>query len=808
MHTNPTIALCGNPNSGKTTLFNLLTGAKQEVGNWPGVTVEKKSGFVKLSKKVIKEYQNDGTLEELTGIRVVDLPGTYSLDAVDESIALDEKIARNYILSGEADLIVNIIDGSNIERNLYLTTQLLEIGKPLIIVINKMDVVKSNQLLININNLSEQTGCPIFTIVASQIKSRDQLIQFVLNQFVPDPLKNKVLKEEQQSRTLLNFDSDLDLDYQSILTILDNRNLNHNGVSDNEKSSVSKSSNHWLAIKILEEHQFPIEESIEVEIRKIQSNIAEKHGDEIDILVADARYKKILSWIDHSIKKKGDVSRTTSSIIDQVVLNKYLGVPLFLFTTYLMFMFTIVFGGALIDVFDLTTQAILVDGGSAWLTSLGFPVWLITLLAKGVGGGVQVVSTFIPIIGSLYLFLAMLEDSGYLARGAFVMDRFMQAIGLPGKSFIPLMVGLGCTVPAIYATRSLEYEKDRIMTVMMSPFISCGARLPVYILFAAIFFPDNAQNLIFALYLIGIVIAILTGLLLKKTLLAGENTPFVMELPPYHIPRARNVLIKTWEKLISFVLGAGKMIVIVVVILSFLNSLGSDLSFGNENKEKSVLTNIGKSLTPAFKPMGIKEENWPATVGLFTGLFAKEVVVATINSLYMSQVESEQQEAVFDLKNELGIALQTVPDNFSDIANSWLDPLGINVDVSDRQAIADDQEINIGLFDVIKNSFDGTLGAFSYLLFILLYAPCVSAVGATFKETGTRWTIFSVLWTTFLAYSLSTIAYQMGQFNIAPYTASAWIAFFITLHIINILYLKYRGKKLNSSIGREATVTC
>jgi len=367
---------------------------------------------------------------------------------------------------------------------------------------------------------------------------------------------------------------------------------------------------------------------------------------------------------------------------------------------------------------------------------------------------------------------------------------------------------LGCTVPAIYATRSLEYEKDRIMTVMMSPFISCGARLPVYILFAAIFFPDNAQNLIFALYLIGITIAILTGLLLKKTILAGENTPFVMELPPYHIPRVKNVLIKTWEKLTSFVLGAGKMIVIVVVILSFLNSLGTDFSFGNENKEKSVLTNIGKSLTPAFEPMGIKEDNWPATVGLFTGLFAKEVVVATINSLYMSQVEGEQDAEVFNLKKELSVALQTVPDNFSTIADSWLDPLGVAVDVSDKQAIADEQEIHVGLFDVIKNSFDGPLGAFSYLLFILLYAPCVSAVGATFKETGARWTIFSVLWTTFLAYSLSTVIYQFGQLSITPYSASAWIVLFVTLHIINIFYLKYRGKQLNSSLNSEAVVTC
>ncbi len=804
---NPIIALCGNPNSGKTTLFNLLTGAKQDVGNWPGVTVEKKSGFVKFTKGILKDNKNSHGLDDLTGIEVVDLPGTYSLDAIDESIALDEKIARNYIMSGEADLIINIIDGSNIERNLYLTTQLLEIGKPLVIVINKMDVVKSNQLLINLEKLSELTGCPIFPIVASQSKSRVELIQFILEQLNGEASSKKYLK-----RTALKFDADLDTEYQSILNILSATNakkLKSPALSQKPASqNGDQSSNDWLAIKLLEDHLYPIDDSIKLKINEIQKRVAEKYGDEIDIQIADARYKNILLWIEQSIKKKGSVSRTLSSKIDQIVLNKYLGIPFFLLVTYLMFMFTIVFGGALIDVFDLTTQALLVDGGSVWLSSINIPEWGITILAKGVGGGIQVVSTFIPIIGSLYLFLSVLEDSGYLARGAFVMDRFMQTIGLPGKSFIPLMVGLGCTVPAIYATRSLEYEKDRIMTVMMSPFISCGARLPVYILFAAIFFPDNAQNLIFALYLIGIAIAILTGFLLKKTILAGENTPFVMELPPYHIPRLRNVLTKTWEKLMSFVLGAGKMIVVVVVILSFLNSLGTDFSFGNENKEKSVLTNIGKSITPAFKPLGIKEENWPATVGLFTGLFAKEVVVATINSLYMSQVDVVDTKPVFDLQKELAAAVQTVPDNFSKIANAWIDPLGINVDVSDRQAIADEQKINIGLFDVIKNSFDGTLGAFSYLLFILLYAPCVSAVGAIFKETGARWTIFSVLWTTFLAYSISTIVYQFGQFSNAPYSASAWIISFLALHIINIFYLKYRGKKLNSSVDRGAVVTC
>ena len=468
-----------------------------------------------------------------------------------------------------------------------------------------------------------------------------------------------------------------------------------------------------------------------------------------------------------------------------------------------MFIFTISFGGAFIDFFDQSFQALLVDGGTHWLTGMGLPDWLVTIVANGFGGGIKVVSTFIPIIASLYLFLSVLEDSGYLARGAFVMDRFMQSIGLPGKSFIPLMVGLGCTVPAIYATRSLEYQKDRIITVMMSPFISCGARLPVYILFAAVFFPDNAQHLVFSLYLIGVVIAVLTGLMLKNTLLGGENTPFVMELPAYHMPRLQNVLIKTWEKLSSFIFGAGKLIVIVVVILSFLNSLGTDGSFGNENNEKSVLTNIGKGITPIFEPMGVHEDNWPATVGIFTGLFAKEVVVGTIDSLYSSQLNVSDSNEEFDLLRDMKAALATIPENLSAINDSWSDPVGINVgDVKDLDAIAAEQEVATTLFSALKTAFGGTLAAFSYLLFILLYSPCVSALGATYKETGVNWTVFSILWSTFLAYSIATMVYQAGQIATSPLSASGWIGLFVFLHFVNYLLLKRKGvANRNSSLS-------
>jgi len=755
----PTIALCGNPNCGKTTVFNLLTGSRHEVGNWPGVTVEKKAGQFKIQNET---YQ------------VVDLPGTYSLDVVDESVALDEKVARDFILSSEADLIINIIDASNIERNLYLTTQLLEMGKPLVILLNMMDVAKQNKITIDVEELSTLLGCPVIPFSANRAKNIN-------------PVKEQLAKIVHTPIALLDFELEFEQPLESIFEGL--TELLH------DYSEQQNLRSKWLALRVLEDKTIRLPEELTEKVKNFSQPLNETYGEDLDIAIAEARFNKILHWIECCVHKNGQVSRSLSAKLDSFFLNKYLGIPLFLFVTYLMFIFTINFGGAFIDFFDQSVGALLVDGGSIWLSGIGLPEWLVTILANGVGGGVQVVSTFVPIIASLYLFLSVLEDTGYLARGAFVMDRFMQSIGLPGKSFIPLMVGLGCTVPAIYATRSLEYQKDRIMTVMMSPFISCGARLPVYILFAAAFFPSSAQNLVFAIYMIGIIVAVLTGLMLKHTLLQGENTPFIMELPAYHLPNWRNVFLKTWDKLSSFVLGAGKLIVLVVIILSFLNSLGSDGSFGNENTEKSVLTNIGKTITPAFAPMGIKEDNWPATVGIFTGVFAKEVVVGTINSLYSSQLDKNNEEQEdFDLLKQLKAAAQTVPEKLSEITDSWSDPIGIDVgDVTDLEAIAADQEVDLTLFDVLRRSFDGTWGAFSYLLFILLYSPCVSALGATLKETGARWTVFTILWSTFLAYSFATVSYQIGQISKSPVSAISWIVLFVTLHLANFFYLKYKG---------------
>jgi len=352
------------------------------------------------------------------------------------------------------------------------------------------------------------------------------------------------------------------------------------------------------------------------------------------------------------------------------------------------------------------------------------------------------------------------------------------------------------------ATRTLDNSRDRILTTMMAPFMSCGARLPVYVLFAAAFFPDNGQNLVFLLYLLGIVAAIFTGLLLKSTLLRGESSHFIMELPPYHVPQLRSLLIRTWSRLKTFTIGAGKIIVSVVVILSFANSLGTDMTFGNDNTEKSVLSSIGKSLTPALAPMGVKEENWPATVGLFTGIFAKEAVVGTLNSLYASAAsanEEDEAEEGFDLGEAIAGAFSTIPENLMGVTDTIDNPLGIAVgDVSDVEAVAEDQEISTTTFGAMAAAFDGKIGAFAYLLVILLYMPCVAAMGAVYRETGAKWAWFSALWTCTLGYGSAVLVYQVGTFSRHPGSSATAISCVLVVLAAMILALRFSGKGKHS----------
>ena len=746
------IALVGNPNCGKTTLFNALTGARQRVGNWPGVTVEKKTG----------QFEHAGA-----GIEVVDLPGTYTLGSPEGDGALDERIAQSFLAAGSARLIVNIVDASNLERNLYLTAQLLEMHLPVIVALNMMDVAKDRQIRIDADRLAHRLGCPVVPIVAARKQGIEALKDAVV----------AAVAAPRASAHDLAYPAAIEQAVAELTTLLD----------------VPPERRRWLALRLLEGDAealrlAPAEAA--ARLPAIAARAEEEAGEEPDILIAAGRYAWVHGIVEAVLTRTGEVGCNVSDRIDRVVLNRVLGIPIFLAVMYAMFMVTINIGGAFIDFFDILFGTILVDGFGALLGRLGSPDWLTTLLANGVGGGIQTVATFIPIIGCLFLFLSALEDSGYMARAAFVMDRFMRTIGLPGKSFVPLIVGFGCNVPAIMAARTLENQRDRTMTIVMAPFMSCGARLPVYALFAAAFFPVGGQNLVFGLYLIGIAAAVLTGLVLKQTLLQGETSPFIMELPPYHLPAIGNVLIRTWDRLKGFVLRAGRVIVGVVVVIAFLNSWGSDGSFGNQDSDKSVLASIGKTMVPVFRPMGIEEENWPATVGIFTGLLAKEAVVGTLDALYSGLAAGEAADPAaeeadgpgFSLWDGIAEAFATIPANLAAVAELVTDPLGLDIgDVASPEPAAADQEVATGTFTAMATRFDGAAGAFAYLLLVLLYMPCVAATAAVYRETNVRWTLFVCAWTTLMGYSAAVLFYQAATLSRDPGTSMLWILGMLSL---------------------------
>ncbi len=721
------VALIGNPNSGKTTLFNLLTGAKQRTGNWPGVTVERKEGEFKVNQNA---YQ------------VVDLPGVYSID--NKHSSMDEQIAREFVLNHSDYLYFNLVDASTLERGLYLTTQLRELGVNVVVLLNMMDVVRKRGMQINLHQLKQRLDCEIIPI---SLKEQNDL-----------SLLSGVIEQFQAS-------SALEIDYPS---------------------------------------------------QSIESAQAENNQAQVELLEAEARFNHAHQIATGVIEHAHTLKHTFSDKVDKLVLGPLTGVPFFLLVMYLLFLVSINFGGALIDFFDMAAGTIFIDGVAHMLSSIGTPQWLIVLLADGVGSGIQVVATFVPIIAALYLFLTLLEEMGYMARAAFVMDQFMRKIGLSGKAFIPLIVGFGCNVPGIMAARTLDSHRERITTVLMAPFMSCGARLAVYALFAAAFFPVGGQNVVFALYLIGVLFAILTGLILKRAFKGGTDaSDFLMELPNYQLPSARNLLLNTWNKLKGFVLGAGKIIVIVVTLINVVNSVGTDGSFGNQDSQNSLLSKVAQTVTPAFKPMGIEEDNWPATVGIVTGILAKEVVVGTLDSLYANidapAVEAVEETVEYDLQAGLTEALETIPLNLSDALDNLSDPLGLSVldDTHSQDLAAESQEVSTATFGAMVSRFDGQAGAFAYLLFILLYFPCVAAFGAMIREIGRQWALVGALWATGLAYTSATVFYQLSTFTQHPVYSLAWIGISAMILFASVVMLFKTGKQPpQMSIPVETNTQC
>lgn len=734
-----TIGLVGNPNCGKTTLFNGLTGSHQHIGNWPGVTVEKKEG---------QFFLPDGT-----EVKLVDLPGIYSLTAASE----DEAASLRYILSHEADLYINVVDSTTLERNLYLTLLLCELQVPMVMAVTMMDIAKQRRITVDIDHLAHHLGVPVVGIDATRPQDITALSEVLV----------RASQERRIPKNPVVFPNEL----EDALADLGPKCANTASFYDVEQR--------WVARKALEGDPL-ITASLEqrdpealAEIPRITEASQRILKDPPDVIFAETRYG-IIGGLVRDVVHIGRQRMYLSEKIDAIVLNRYLGIPVFLGLMYIVFWFTQVVGGAFIDFFEIAGDAIFVQGTARLLGAVSAPAWLVGLLSNGVGAALQTVGTFLPPVGFMFLALSILEDSGYMARAAFVMDRLMRWIGLPGKSFVPLLVGFGCTVPAIMATRTLESKRDRFLTLFMTPFMSCGAKLPIWVLFAAAFFPANPGKFVFVLYMTGVLLGIGTGLLLKVTLFQGEPTHFIMELPPYHLPRAKHILLHTWERLRIFIVRAGTFIVPMVLVLGFLNTIGTDGRIGDEGREDSLLSVAGKAITPVFGPIGVEKENWPASVAVFTGLFAKESVIGTLKGLYgqmdskgeivglegPAQAEAEKG-AVASLGEGLAEAVLSIPKNLAGIGAGLVDPLGLREATAESENASARAEKDAAVASLRRHFPKGVHQMFSYLLFILLYVPCLAATGLVFREVGRFYGVLFVVYLTALGWSVAAVYHAL-----------------------------------------------
>ncbi|MCY6369612.1 ferrous iron transport protein B [Clostridium ganghwense] len=665
-----TIALVGNPNCGKTTLFNALTGSRQHVGNWPGVTVEKKVGKLK--------YKGEDQ-------EIVDLPGTYSLGAYSE----DEVVARNFIIKDKPDVVINVVDATNIERNLYLTTQLLEMDVKVIIALNMMDEAKGRKIYIDVKKLSKELGVPIIPMVATKKEGMDKLIVKMV----------EYAKVGEVEKVQITYGTELQKEISILKAAIE------------ESAASLQYPSEWTAIKLLENDEYMLNNVKEIgSVKKILSkldtsikSITKSLGYEPEMAIVDKRYEFIGTVVNKSVKKTEKYEETKSDKIDKIVTNKWLGIPIFGLIMYLLYQATFVGGQYLSDTLDEGMGSLAETVGNM-LANSGASETLTSFITDGLIGGVGAVVVFLPIIMVMYFLIGILEDSGYMARAAYVMDRVMRALGLHGKTFVSMIIGSGCNVPGIMAARTLESKKDRMIAILINPFVSCGARLPIYLVFTAAFFPKKGGTVLFVLYVVGILVALLMGKIFSKTLFKGESSYFVMELPPYRIPSAKNALMLMWEKAGAFLKKAGMIIFPVVTLLWIL----SVLPFGVEQySEASILGRLGAMVAPIFKPAGFG--TWQAGVGLFTGIVAKEAVVATLGMVYAGVEE--------------GAKLTTA----------------------------------------IQGAFT-PLTAFAFMIMTLLYTPCAAALGAIKRETNSyKWTLFAAAYTFAIGWVAAVLVFQVGR---------------------------------------------
>lgn len=705
------IALAGNPNSGKTTLFNNLTGSRQRVGNWPGVTVEKKEGPLKGT--------NDVTIQ--------DLPGIYSLSPY----SLEEVVSRNYLVNEKPDAILNIIDGTNIERNLYLTTQLLELGIPVVVAVNMIDLVERNGDKIDLNRLSQELGCPVMAVSALKGKGTKEVAAKAI----------EVAKKHQVAPIPEIYD-------KTVMSALSK-------IESELQMQIDDSMVRWYSVKVFERDE-RIDEFLKLtdekksKIEPIIKKVEETLDDDAESIITSQRYDYIGTIVQHSVKKKGSKHElSVSDKIDKIVTNRILALPIFILVMYVVY--TIAMGGTSISIGTIGTDwandvlfgEIVPNFFGGILTSLQVNDVLYGLIMDGIIGGVGAVLGFVPQILVLFLLLSIMEDVGYMSRVAFIMDRIFRRFGLSGKSFIPMLVATGCGVPGIMASRTIEQDRDRKMTIMTTGFIPCGAKMPIIGLFAGAVFGGSSLVATSA-FVIGIAAVIISGIILKKfKAFAGEPAPFVMELPAYHLPSAGNVLRATWERGWSFIKRAGTVILLSSIILWFLQGFGfTDGQFGMvEDNNTSLLANIGNAIAWIFAPIGwVGDMAWKATVATFTGLIAKEEVVNTFGVLYNFSEVSEEGNEIWTL----------IAQDFTPIA------------------------------------------AYSFMIFNLLCAPCFAAMGAIRREmNNTKWTMAAIGYMCLFAYVSALIVYQLVGLAIGEVAFNFWTIVALAL-LIGVIYLLFR----------------
>lgn len=700
-----TIAVAGNPNTGKTTFVNDVAGVRLKVGNWPGVTVEKKEASLEVDS--IK-------------VRLVDLPGTYSLSP----FSMEEVIARDFLVKEMPDVVIDIVDATNLERNLYLALQIIETGRPLVIALNMYDEAQKKGFQIDVEKLKAFLGVPVVPTVAVKGEGTKEVLKTAV----------KVATNEVKGVGHINYGEEIERAISEIESWLKEK-----GVGLNYPTR-------WLAIKLLEKDQRVMEETGIKELPELPTvkHLLSIYGD-LETALAEARYG-IAAGITRECVSRKEVRPEISEKLDSILLNRYLGLPLFIVAFWLLFKFSYDISTPFIDWIDSLVSGALTITLSWLLDKLYAPSWFQSLLLDGIVAGVGAVLTFIPLIGLVMFFITFLEGCGYMARAAFVMDRIMHSVGLHGKSFIPLLLGFGCNVPSIQATRALESERDRVLTAILCPFMSCGARLPIYIVLAGALFSAHVGTVIWSLYMLGIVVAILVGLILQRfKYFKQEPALFVMELPPYRLPGIKYLLIYTWDKLKPFVIKAGTVIVAISIITWGLLNLPP----GAEKKD-CYLAKIGKVIAPVFKPLGFG--NWEATASLFTGFLAKEIVVATMGEIYGIGGEKKETPSLKDAWMEVikGFPLAFV--NAGKNLISAIYPVSLAPEEAEPSLLAKIREVFT------------PLSAYAFMAFALLYVPCMVFIANFYAEFRSLRLLGLLLLVEFSsAYIVALLIYQVGR---------------------------------------------